>query len=401
MITRTELNRKQSGSTWDPKSKKYVTYKINVRVNGRRYRQSGFATRKKAEEFVDALKLKKAFRKAGIQAPVGTIRIEQLLDKRRSLITNQAEKQRAARIFEYFLDQHGNPEVNEVRSSHFQHFINARINDGVKPETVNREINLLSAAFRRAPEMFPDELEEYEPPKIPRPRFKRKRREKIITEKEKDRILKWFYRPQGKETEAKYNNRVRVGRMFELAWLLGLRYSEIASLKKPDFRAAERRLTVRRHKTSTTSEIEFLPDAVCNLLNDAVKASRTDFIFTHTGSSPKNFYSLLKAAIESAGLVYGRAEGITFHSCRHSFISRLVRVTDIATAQTFSGHSTGHMVALYSHASAESRQAAMNRLYGNAGTREMKNLYLLVRDGKISFEEFIEQLNVINGKMAA
>lgn len=50
------------------------------------------------------------------------------------------------------------------------------------------------------------------------------------------------------------------------------------------------------------------------------------------------------------------------------------------------------MVAYYSHASPDSRRAAMERLYGAGGRERLRDLYDRVREGRATFEEFLEEL---------
>jgi integrase len=386
MITRIELARKRAGSSYDPKTKQYITYRVHVRVNGRRYRQSGFPSRKAAEAFIDGLRQKKAYIKAGLQVPVGRVRIETLFKTRLGQIPNKAEQIRAQRIFNYFVELTGNVFVNEVRPVHIQKFINARGN--VKPETINREINLLSAAFRRAPELFPDELDGLELPTIPRPKFKRKRRERTITIAEKDAILAALYSDRSNETEAEYQNRVRIGRMFHIAYLLGMAYSEVANLKKADYTGEQ--LSFIRKKTGNTVIFEWLPDEAKDVLDAAIGSSDTDYIFTHSGSTPKHFYQIMQKAIEAAGLPYGRDSGVTFHSARHSFVTAAMQHADLKTVGSMSGHTDATMVMLYTHASPESRKKALQSMYGK---KDWRTVYDKIRKGKMSFDEFEKLLS--------
>ena len=385
-IERLILTRKRTGSSYDPKLKAYITYRVHVRVNGRRYRQSGFPNRKAAEAFVDGLRQKKAFVKAGLQAPVGPVRLQQLFDARIKQIPRHAEQIRAKRIFNYFVELAGNILIGELRPAHIQKFINARKN--VKPETVNREINLLSAAFRRAPELFPDELEDFEPPKIPRPKFKRKRRERTITPAEKDAILAELYADPRDETEAEYQNRLRIGRMFHIAYLLGMAYSEVANLKRENYTGEQ--LSFIRKKTGNPVRFEWLPDEAHDVLQAAINASQSDYIFTHSGSTPKNFYRITKQAIEAAGLPYGRDNGVTFHSARHSFVKAAMQHADLKTVGSMSGHSDATMVMLYTHASPESRKKALQSMYGK---KDWRAIYDKIRNGKMTFAEFEKELS--------
>lgn len=93
---------------------------------------------------------------------------------------------------------------------------------------------------------------------------------------------------------------------------------------------------------------------------------------------------------------YGRNEqdGITFHSNRHSFTTRLIQVTDIATARAFTGHSNAEMVGYYSHASADSRRAAMEKLYGKS-TEDLRQIYDNIVSGEFDFDEFVEAVSKV------
>ena len=374
MITRIELSRKRPGSSYDPKTKKYVTYKIAVRVNGRRYRQSGFPNRKAAEAFVEALKLKKAYNRLGLSFTTN-VRLSQLLDKRLSML-NKPERVRATRIFRDFQTMHGDPLVTEIRSSHLQRYINSR--SSVKPETVIREVAMLTAAFRRAPKMFPDELEDYQPPTVARPKLKRSKiNRRIVSEAEKDAVV--AYLMQGDD----YSR--MIARQWELAWYFGLRYGEVVKLLKSDYTGD--RLRVTRWKTNDETVFEYLPERVKEILEAAIAESDTKHIFPHGRFIyPNKFYDTLKPAVESAGMKYGRRpDSVSFHSLRHSFITRMVEVADLPTVQAYSAHSDAAMVALYSHTSETKKRAAFERLYGN---RDWRAVYDQIRRGEMSFEEF-------------
>lgn len=377
MIKRVEG--KNKFARYDPKSKQYVCYRIDVRVNGKRLR-SAFPTRKDAQDFIDAARSRQKNKRAGIKSVVRSPRVSELFAARLKEIKSKHEYARVERVFKFFQDLIGDPKVTEVSRGDFQLFINNRT--GVKLETINRELNPLSKAFRSAPQLFPKELEDYEPPRVPRPKFKRTRREKIISTKEKDAILKHLYASQGDETVAEYENRIRIGRMFHLAYLLGMAYKEVATLKKSSYNGE---LIFIRHKTGNEVKFEWLPDEAHQVIKAAIASSGSDYIFTHTGSTPKDFYKVMRSAVEAVGLVYGRENGITFHSARHSFVTAAMAHTDLKTVGSMSGHSDETMVMLYTHATPESRKKALQSMYGKA---DLKEIFEKVRSGKMSFEEF-------------
>lgn len=364
--------KKRAGYRYDSKKNIYVTYKIDGQIDGKRFRQGGFLTRKSAEDFIDAARLRKKYKRAGIKHVTESPRLSELLEKRLSKINTHAERVRGERIFSIFQSLFiGDPRVTEVSSGDFQLFINAR---DVKPETINRELNLLSKAFSDGSALFPKELEGYEPPKVPRPKFKRKRREKIVTEKEKDAIVKIL--------NTGNSNSVRIGRMFELAWYLGMAYKEVATLKKSNYNGS---LEFIRHKTGAPIKFEWLPDEVHAILKSAIADSETEYVFTISGSTPKHFYKIMQSAIEGAGLVYGRDKGITFHTARHSFVTSAMQVADLKTVGSMSGHSDEVMVLLYTHASPESRKRALQSMYSKVN---LSDIFDRVKSGEMSFEEF-------------
>lgn len=362
------LEGKNKFARYDPKSKQYVSYKVDFRVGGKRLR-SYFPTRKEAQDFIDASRSKQKNKRAGIKTVARSPRISELFAARLQEITSKREHTRVKRIFNFFRELIGDPKVTDVTKGDFQLFINNR--EGVKLETINRELNPLSKAFKSAPALFPKDLEDYEPPKIPRPTFKRKRREKIITPKEKELILQNLYAKDR-----------RIARMFHIAYLLGMAYKEVATLLKSSYNGE---LTFIRHKTGTEVKFEWLPDEAHEVIRSAIAESETEYIFTRSGSTPKKFYEAMKDAVEAAGLVYGRDNGITFHSARHSFVTAAMAHTDLKTVGSMSGHSDETMVMLYTHATPESRKKALQSMYGKVN---LKEIFEKVKAGKMSFEEF-------------
>lgn len=382
MIKRIERKKNHRGAKYDPKKTVYVSYKVDFYAGGRK-RESGFGSRKEAQDFIDAARRKQKQKKLGIKEVVKSPRVSALFTARIAAIRHHAEKVRAQRIFAQFSDLlPGDPKVTEITRGDLQTFLNVRI-EQVKAETVNREINLLSKAFRSAPELFPRDLEDYEPPKIPRPKFKRKRREKIISEKEKCLILTQLYAEQGDETLAEHQNRIRIGRMFHIAYLLGMAYKEVAHLLRAAYNGEQ--LNFIREKSETPITFEWLPDEAHQVIREAIKDSNTEYIFTHSGSTPKNFYKIMRAAVESAGLTYGRNQGITFHSARHSFVTTAMQHGDLKTVGSMSGHSDSTMVMLYTHATAESRKRLLKSMYGKI---DLRDIFDRVKADQMSFEEF-------------
>ncbi len=178
-----------------------------------------------------------------------------------------------------------------------------------------------------------------------------------------------------KERFQRKNARPHFARMFEVAWMLGLRFAEIRGFKPTDLTGDV--LIVRRGKTDSLTEMKYVPPRVIELL----KEGPFELCSEHT------LTDILKQACIANGIPYGRdgMDSITFHSTRHSFTTRMSQVTDIATTAAYTGHSDLEMVAYYSHASDESQRIAMERMYGSSGLEEV---FEQVRNGQMSLENF-------------
>jgi integrase len=175
--------------------------------------------------------------------------------------------------------------------------------------------------------------------------------------------------------------------MFNIAWHLGLRYGEVLKLDKRKFYPEQRKIIAERFKTDDITDFEYQPDFIIEMIQEAVDASSDPvFIFPHKTTHPNIFYERMKEAIEAAGLPYGRgAKFVSFHSCRHSYTTRLSSVADIGTTQSFTAHTDAEMAALYSHAQPEARKRAMERMHGK---RDLKEIFDKVRSKKMDFETF-------------
>lgn len=392
-IKRIESAKRKKNYRYDSKLGLWIAYQADVTANGKRHRPK-FPTKAEAEKYIDQVRLQYAYSITGINAPAKrSVRISQLFEKRLRSIKNPKEYTNAETAFHHFrriieIDAF----VADIRKAHFQLYINDRLAN-VMPITVQRELTRLSAAFGQAEQLFPIDLEGYEPPKIPRPKAKKRGIEnrRTISEAEKDAIVASILsqrlpneRPERTKTRRVY------AAMFESAWMLGFRYSEILGCLKTNFNSKAGSLIFQREKTGTLTQLEFLPERIIEIFLEMSELSDTDRIFD-LSASETTVIDILREACKANGIRYGQnlPDGITFHSTRHSFTTRLVQVTDIATAAAFTGHSDKEMVAYYSHASAASKRAAMRAMYGTKKDREeVLDLFRSVKDGAITFEDF-------------
>lgn len=390
MINRVEKDKKRPNLRWDQTLGKWIGWKVDIRIGHKRYRPV-FKTKKEAEDFFTAARAKQAYARAGmtLTIPGQVPRLSELLNAHLAALTKKPEITRGKRIFREFAEiLEFDVPVTEIRPAHFQKYINKRLATGVVGDTVNREITMLATAFNRSIEMFPDALADFTPPRIPRPRLKRGRKNRrIISESEMHSVVEFLMKG---DIES-----ITIARQFELAWYLGLRYGEVVKLLKSDFNEESGKLSVVRWKTDDLTVFEYLPERVIEILKAAISDSDSEHVFRHTAWIYRNsFYDTLKLAFEASGIPYGRGKtgAATFHNLRHSFITRMMQITDLATTREFSGHSDSAMVALYSHPSEQKKKDAMQKMYGNTERLELSEIYDKVRSGQMDIDAFIAAL---------
>ena len=296
-----------------------------------------------------------------------------------------------------------NLQITDLTTAHLKEFLNVRQLDkttrktAVAPQTVNREMVVIASTLHKAAEFF-SELESWVCPKIPHLKANQRGRERVVSDAEKIKILEILCKPRidGEDYFA-FHARLRVGQIFETALLSGMRHGEIAKLRWTDFDEKTKTLKVVRTKTDTISYISPLPDTVLRIFAERRKISDSDFIFTKTGTTTYKFYRILKNACETVGVKYGRYEidGIILHDARHTFTTRLQQAgIDLATIQSFTGHSDKELVMRYSHARPESRKRAMQAIENDNGIlqKELEKIYYAVSKGQMDFPKFAEKI---------
>lgn len=183
-----------------------------------------------------------------------------------------------------------------------------------------------------------------------------------------------------------------------------MRHGEIMQLRWSDYDEKAKSLRVVRSKTDSISYLSPLPESVIQIFAARRDESENDFIFTKSGKTPPNFYRILKDACKSVGVQYGRytTGGIILHDARHTFTTKLQQVgIDLATIQSFTGHSDKEIVMRYSHARPESRKRAMQAIEAIETNsppgveNELKEIYNSVQSGELAFPEFVTKLEVL------
>lgn len=196
---------------------------------------------------------------------------------------------------------------------------------GLSPATMNRYRSLLSLVYRLGIERGKVTAN---PVKLTRARRENNSKLRWLSEvEERDlrRVIRKHYPERMPE--------------LDIALHTGLRLSEQYNLTWPDVDLTHAVLSVRNGKTGSRHvRLNSVARAAFRRLPRVIMQGNRVFL----NRSPRHWFEL---AVEKAGI-----EGLTWHSLRHTFASRLVMAgVDIRTVQELMGHKTIGMTMRYSH----------------------------------------------------
>ena len=147
--------------------------------------------------------------------------------------------------------------------------------------------------------------------------------------------------------------------MIVFALNTGLRSGEIFNLRWEDVDLEERRLNLMVRKTRRILDVP-LNDTAHAIMEGRQGMKHGPYVFYNPATGDK-FVDLklgLKSALKRAGL-----SGITWHTFRHTFASRLTRNgEDLVTVKELLGHSTIATTMRYAHTNHETKARAVARL---------------------------------------
>jgi integrase len=139
----------------------------------------------------------------------------------------------------------------------------------------------------------------------------------------------------------------------------GLRYGDLLDLKWEEVDIEERRLSLIMGKTRRRLEVP-LNDTTAAIIAEKHAVRHGPYVFYNpaTGDRFLNLKSGFKAILKRAGLT-----GITWHTLRHTFASRLTRSgVDLVTVKELPGHSSINTTMRYAHTNHETKLRAVARL---------------------------------------
>ncbi len=340
----------------------------------KRIRRYEFETRREAEEVVAALRRAEREREFGVAPLINRPTLQELISKRLPTITERAERTRSRRVLFTWLalldprlrlDERYEPapgyrspvKVDEVDTAKIRLYVERRQADGQSASSINRELNIIGATLHQAGEFF-SELLQWKPPKIPRLKEGKSRRERIITDEEYRRLVSHLRRPpddldgdpRAQNRQYAYEARIRVAQIFEFAMLTAARHSEIVTLKWSDVDWERKKILIFQRKTGDYKEIPLIP-ALAAILEER-KPPQWRFVFTKGGNVYPKFYRILREACAQLGIPYGRdiEDGLILHAARHTVTTRLVEAgLDFDTIGLITGHRAKELIAHYSH----------------------------------------------------
>jgi integrase len=310
-------------------------------ANSKRVQEStGTANRREAEKFL-ALRISEVERGTYVK-PVHTRLAEFGGRYIAHAKMHKRSWKRDVQMFGHLQNFFGNVELGDIRPLRVEEYQQARTRD-VCPATVNRELALLKHMFNLAERW---ELHQGKNP-VKLVGFLPENNLQFQTlDEDEERKLLSSAPPYLRELILfAINTGLRSGEIFNLKW-------EVVDLER-------RRIKPTVMKTRQSLELPLNETAYTILeCRSGVKHGPHVFYNAATGDRFKDVKNGLQAAVERAGL-----SGITWHTFRHTFASRLTASgADLVTVKELLGHSTITVTMRYAHSNIDAKTRAVNGL---------------------------------------
>jgi integrase len=359
MIKRLLRARPEPGYTWC----------FDIRVAGRRIRESGFDSKHAAQDAVSAIRADYRRLRYLFPADRAGVTIKRVTDEWIAHLKANDRHPKRIRMAEHAFEWlakviPSSSPVTRLTTEQYNNFIILRSKGGAGRATIWNDLAVVMGALRHAVGHL-RELEGWSPPARPeelaRPRSERSR---VISQEEERRL--------GEALRAEWPD---VADLFQVALGTAARAGEVLGLKWSDVNWDASAgypfgwLTVRATKTgerstgATDDRIVPMNETTAGLLRNRklIPAELISGVFP----DPVNYTWALKTACRSLGIPYGRktAGGMVFHDTRHSAITRMLQAgADVKTVMDLAGHRRASTTMGYTHSSAESRFKAINAL---------------------------------------
>lgn len=355
-------------------SKKYQRkrYRLDIVLpNKQRFRRS-FDRKSDAEAVAYKARHDQVARQYGLPTTVDRPFLSDLIKKRLAALSG-AEQTRARRVFAGLLNLlPPGVCVDELTKAAIQKYVEKRFNDGLKAQSIDRELNIIAAMLNGVDLYFP-QLEQWRPPRMPRPKIVGGRRERLWSDHEIKVVLGELYAPRwdGEQYQTA-KARHRAGQIVQFCLLNGVRTGEMAKIKKTDINWQARSVTIMQGKTGNKKTIGPLGPRAMEILSDRVSESKTDYVFFKGPNIPPKFYKTLARACERAGVLYGKNKpgALVLYDSRHTATTAMLESgVSPATVQEWMGWHDRTYVLYYSHATLQSREKAGRVMERKAGKK--------------------------------
>jgi integrase len=244
----------------------------------------------------------------------------------------------------------------EITSGAVRTYMTKRVSgDGVRPGTANRELSLLKSILYAA------EFDNV----IPANPIRGRRVKRLQEDNNREQHILEMNITDEQLCQLVAAGGNWFGVVLRLALTLGMRQGEILKAEWRDFSLPQRTLRVRKENAKSKEERIVPLDPELAVAIDTLPRIGQYIFSKPDGGRRQDVRKPFLAACKAAGIPTSRAAGICFHDLRHFAASRLVKETDVVTAQKILGWKTLDMVRRYVHPTEEAKREAIEKVAEN------------------------------------
>ena len=334
---------------------------MDFTYKGKQWRRSAETTdRKLAQRIYDKIKGQIAEGK-WFEIPPGEKTFEEMMDR---YLSEHVSRKKSKRSYEgyvrnlrsFFKDYR----LSEITADLVMKYKGKRLQEGVKPATLNRDLAILKNAFNRAIYKWEPAWATVNPMK------------KVEMEAENNERDRWL-------NDEEWNNLQKslprwIKEIILLDIQTGLRQGELITLRWPMVDLSRRVVTIPRPNTKN-NEPKTVPlnDIAMDILKNRPRSLQTDLVFftrNHTQHRADNVRREFRKVIRRSGIIDFR-----FHDLRHTFASRCLHSgADLYQVQKLLGHKNGAVTQRYAHHCVDSLRSAVDGLAKGFDKKENSNV---------------------------
>jgi integrase len=346
---------------------------FDKRVRGVRKTESGFATRKEAEDAAAALRVAARNRAYGFAPEAEPVTLRQLVAERvkdLDILRNRNDR-RAKNVLEAFAARFPAAQVvTDITTADLIAYKRDRVRkSALRANSLNRELEFIAGLFTRAGDYFPA-LANWKHPRLPYE--KPTKRKRPVAGNESALFLSALREPLlARERELSRRARVIAADLWEFALQTGMRRNEMRRMEKSwvDFEARVVNLPQHAVKTREPRPVPLNAVALAILRRRVTESPHPRYVFTNAEGTNMigefQMYRHFRNAAKRAGVPYGRKVegGFTLHDARHTVATRMgERKVGLKVVGAVLGHSAETMTLRYQVATREALQEAVDVL---------------------------------------